>query len=919
MSRPLHHERPFPIPSYSLRVLVVSLLVACAGAFGQDDEERRPLVPPSPDLHEAVQAALQADWLTDRERAELRVFHGVWDERDLITSTARALVALNAWRFDDPSLADETVSAAIRAQARLLAGDLREAIALLEGDDSIAAGRIRAEALESLGDYEAAGRAAELVAARVDRHPLDDAAALTEGVRALMIRARLTGQPAGDYRTMMSHLARAGQELDRLCWPARLTEAELLLEKYNSRDAIAALHETLRFNPRCAQAFYDLGRIALSRFGFDSAGDAMDALRSLNPQHPLADLLHAESRLVQNDAEEALYVLRRLTDRLPRLRPAHALAAAATALLYDEKATQAALDRYDDLSPGSAEAYCTAGRFLSMFRQYDQAAAMLEEAVHRQPAWPAPRLELALMEMQTGRDDRAVTLLTELMKLDPFNKRAANCVLLLEELAGYGELETEHFIVRYKPGIDEVLAKMMPQPLERIHEAVVSRFGWTPRGRTIIELMPDHERFAVRITGMPHVHTIAACTGPIIALEAPREGRKSLHHGTFDWVRVIRHEYTHTVTLQQTNYRIPHWLTEAAAVSMELAPRDYGECVMLADSWRGGTLFDLEQIKWAFVRPRKRGDRGKAYAQGHWMLQFMEERFGRDAVVDLLERYFHGEREELAIAGALQVSHRRFLAEFNAWAGGQVKSWGLAPEPSMIELIDELRRADEDLALMMEASRQARLDAVAHVMVDRIGRPASPAGRPFTADQWPELMRPPVRISDEQLSRWRGEYPDHPDLLKEEIDRRMKSGDEDDAPLIPLLERYAELRSVDLFPHRRLAQIHLASDAPQRAIRHLEELDAREERSPVYAWRLAGLYRQEGDLEKAIEKITRAVQINPYDADQRELAAAIAIEAGRLDLARLHVRALTLLEPDRPQHQKRLERIDELIPQETRP
>jgi tetratricopeptide (TPR) repeat protein len=146
----------------------------------------------------------------------------------------------------------------------------------------------------------------------------------------------------------------------------------------------------------------------------------------------------------------------------------------------------------------------------------------------------------------------------------------------------------------------------------------------------------------------------------------------------------------------------------------------------------------------------------------------------------------------------------------------------------------------------------------------------------------------------------------------------MRSGDDDDPALIPLLKRYAELRPVDMFPHRRLAQIHLASETPQRAIRHLEELDAREEESPAYAWRLAGLYRQQGELERALKNITRAVQIDPYDADQRELAAAIAIEAGRLDLARLHVRALTLLEPDRPQHQKRLERIDELLAQQTR-
>ena len=69
-------------------------------------------------------------------------------------------------------------------------------------------------------------------------------------------------------------------------------------------------------------------------------------------------------------------------------------------------------------------------------------------------------------------------------------------------------------------------------------------------------------------------------------MEVPREGRKSEHLGLFLWPRVLQHEYTHTITLAQTGNRIPHWLTEAAAVSMEQAPRDYDDCMTLAESWR---------------------------------------------------------------------------------------------------------------------------------------------------------------------------------------------------------------------------------------------------------------------------------------------------------------------------------------------
>jgi hypothetical protein len=53
--------------------------------------------------------------------------------------------------------------------------------------------------------------------------------------------------------------------------------------------------------------------------------------------------------------------------------------------------------------------------------------------------------------------------------------------------------------------------------------------------------------------------------------------------------------------------------------------------------------------------------------------------------------------------------------------------------------------------------------------------------------------------------------------------------------------------------------------------------------------------------------------MNAYDAALRELAAAIAIEAGDLRRAKVHVEALTILEPGAAQHKKRLDRINELL------
>jgi tetratricopeptide (TPR) repeat protein len=899
---------------------MTALLLALAAAGPAAGQAKGPLVPQVVNLDPSAQAAIDADWLTDDERKALRVFHGVWDERDLDTPRARAVVALEAWDLDHPALSDPRVPAEIRAEALMRRGELQDAIEVLAGVSSNRADRIRAEALEGLGDYDGASRAVAGPIRRLTETRTEDPEALTEAVRALMVRARIEGQPAQDYERMLDLLTRAHQELDRLYWPAKLAEARLLIDKDNEQQAVEALHETLALNPRSAGAWFTLGRVALRRFDFDSAALAAEHLRTLNPVHPLADLLLAEACLIRDDPDGAMELLEPLLDREPKLLDALALACAAEAIRYDDDAMQRALDRYEQVSPGSARPYYVVGRHLSLNRQYDAAARMLNEAIRRQPAWPAPRIELGLMELQSGRDAKALAALEDVTELDPYNRRAANSLKLLRELAGYAQVETEHFIIRYQPGVDQVMVDLMAEPLEHLHDVVSSRFGHEPDRKTVIEVLPDHERFGVRITGMPWIHTIAACTGPVIALQVPREGLPSKHKGPFDWVRVIQHEYTHTITLSQTRNRIPHWLTEAAAVSMEQAPRDYDACLLLADAWKTGQLFDLDELKWAFVRPRRQGDRALAYAQSHWMVEYMNERFGESALVRLLGLYFEGVREQEAIPRGLGISRAQFYADFLGWAGDELRAWGLRTDPgtpSLDELEDQLRWADPQLALIMQASQQARLDAIADTLADRIGRPAAPVPDDrrsrFTADRWPELIRPAVRVSDAQLDHWLSRYPDHPDLLEMKLRRLAPVTPEADAALIEMLEHYAEVRPVDPFPHKKLAQIWLDSDTPVRAIPDLEWLDRLEQKSPVFALELAKLYRREGRKAEALAAVTRAAEISPYEPAIRVPAAEIAIEAGRLDLARRHIVALTLLEPDHQRHRRRLEAIDRLM------
>lgn len=863
----------------------------------------------TPDLAEPVLRAIEAPYLTDDERADLRVFHGVWLESDLDGVNRRARAALVAGVWDDPSLADPNADPLLRADAARLRGDLRDAIALLEGDATIAGHRIRAQAFDGLGETKSSEREIDAISDSLLRFEAGSASELVDGVGAFALRAEIQGRPAQDFRRMMQLLARAQGDFDRLYWPSSLLEARLLLDKDNASESLMALKQCLAMNPASAEALMLRGLIAVRSFDFDTAEQIARRLDAIAQRvtgdpgafSPLSGILLSRAMLRQNDPDLAEELLAPTLARFPKMRQALAVRCAIEAVRYRFDDTERLLAAFEAITPGSALALFEVGAALAESRQYVEAAGYLERAAARRPNWPEPMIELGLLELQSGRDLRALDALRKVADLDPFNKRAANSLELIEELLTYATVESEHFIVRYKPGIDGVMAREMLAPLERNHAIVTAAIDFEPPVRTVIELMPNHRWFSVRITGMPALHTIAASTGSVIAMEAPRIGPD--HKGEYDWVRVLRHEYVHTVTLARTHNRIPHWFTEAAAVNLELAPRDESSARLLATALRDNGLFDMRKINIAFVRPEKPTDRGQAYAQGHWMYQFIIDRWGERAPLELMDLYAQGLREDGAMQSVLGISQGEFFERFKEWAREDAGGWGVFSEPS----IDELRAR----ATFAQADAQAQSEAI---LLDAAGVASrSIAGLGGGAIGELEL----VPVTGELIDRWLEEHPDHAELLAIKLSQALAiSGERATEENAPLLERYAAARPIDPDPHRLLSRLYLDGGSPTAramAIPHLEYLDVREQYSPAYAIELARLYAADKRWGPAMAKAERATQIAPFDAGHRELAATIAISSGDLATAERHIAALVELEPERAVHRKRLDRIRELI------
>ena len=849
-------------------------------------------------ITQALKDLLSAPYLSDDERSALRVEHGVWTQDDLNNPEYAARAALVVGAFDHPSLNNPQAHPFERASASLKRGHPQDAINILDERTGLHPPSyilIRAQALEMLGRPDDAIRELARLESMMTMDIVEQADELASAVEGLMDLTRLQG-PQGDakqeYQNLAKLLANARDNIDRLNWRVRLVEAKLLYAHNNYQDARTAAIETLRLHPRCADAAHLIGQMAVDAFDFDSAEEIAAKLDLIASElEPTTDehsapaptlysaMIRARIALRRKEPTLAEFVLDPILVNMPNQRDALVLNAAASAAGFRTSSTQRLLDQYDELSPRSPLALMRVASTLAEYRQYTAGAEVFRRTIERAPYWAKPKLELGLLLVQAGLDQDAKTLLSEALALDPFDIRAQNSLKLVTELASYATIETDHFIIRYKPGTtDIVLAQEMPTILERIHDRVASNVpggvDFEPTQRTIIELMPNHEWFAVRIGGMPSIHTMAASTGPIIAIEAPREGIKS-SVGHYDWARVLQHEYTHTVNLARTNNRVIHWMTEANAVFNEDSPRDSRTWALLTSAYENNELFDLEEINTAFVRPKKPTDRSLAYAQGAWMFEYIIERYGPAAPLAIFDASAAGRNAVDAFEETLSVTPESFLAEFRDWAKQQLLARGLIiPDdyPDLTELFDTQSDADQ----------------------------------------------PPTIPTLAEIDALLVEYPDHPQLITLQIGiALLGSNTQLSDSQIALLKRAITIRPTDESLHQRLAKHYLAAESIEEqinAIPYLEYLDAREIHSPALAGELALLYAQSDQPDRAIAKALRAVSIAPYDADQRERAAQVALIVGDTQQAIHQLEALITLEPDREIHQRRLEALKKLNP-----
>ncbi len=521
-------------------------------------------------------------------------------------------------------------------------------------------------------------------------------------------------------QTLLDFFVKSYDVIDRGYWPAHVAAARYYLSHDDSHNAEEELKAALTANPNSADALVLYGKIAVDGYDFDTGDSAIAQIREENSESIDADLLETRNLLRQRQPKQAAVVARRILNRQPNLLEARGLLAATEALQLHEDQTKALLADVDKIAPTDAGAYFEVAEQLGAMRQYPRAAAMYQIAIARAPWWSNARNGLGLLYTQSGEEDLARKTLDAAHSIDPFNVETTNYLRLLDDLAGYTHKESAHFIVVYDAKNDPLIGEYFNDYMESVYASVTSEYHTEPKVKTIIEVFPTHDAFSVRTTGTPWIGTVGASTGRIIALVTPRKGEGTWQ--AFNWAQVLRHEFTHTVTLAATDNRISHWMTEGLAVCEEHSPLQWAWVPMMYHAVTSNQLFDMDQLTWMFVRPKKPADRQMAYAESFWVCTYIEKTYGHDAILKMLAEFKNGGQQEDVFPKILGRSQDQFFVEFKAWAADQVSRWGYdkqstATYDKLVEQGDSLiasRRYEEAVKIWEQIGKLRPMDEQPH-------------------------------------------------------------------------------------------------------------------------------------------------------------------------------------------------------------
>jgi tetratricopeptide (TPR) repeat protein len=498
-------------------------------------------------------------------------------------------------------------------------------------------------------------------------------------VRRLAMAARYLGsfKDANDTFRDAVDLAKE-KKLGEEIVQANIEWARLLMEKYNVGEAELCLQEALAQDPDDPDARALLAQVKLEQ-GNDVAGAEREIDRALkiNPRHAEALAARAEILIDNEQYADALKVTAALLRDNPQDLQARSLSAAAHLLAERPAEYEAEKRRVLAQHPRYTAFYRTVAELLTTQHRYDDAVALLKEAVALDEKDYYALAALGSGYLRLGQDEPGIAALRRAWRGDKYNVRTHNLLKLFEDVIPKDyELVTVD-IDRRAPGQGglrirlparerALLLPILVPFIQDEWQELTRRYQFTPRLPITLELYADPQHYAVRTVGLPGLAALGVTFGQVVTGRSPAQG-------AFNWGLMVWHELSHVFAIQLSRSRVPRWFTEGLSewettqARKEWTRRTNAE---LYAALRDGRLPSLRELNAGFTRARDVAHIVVAYHEAAAAMDFLIRRFGFPPIVQALKLFAQGKQTEEVLTrvtgqglDALDAAFRADLAQ----------------------------------------------------------------------------------------------------------------------------------------------------------------------------------------------------------------------------------------------------------------
>jgi len=632
-------------------------------------------------------------------------------------------------------------------------------------------------------------------------------------------------------------------ETDKSLWQAYIPWGELFLSKYNIPDAQGVFDDALKINPNAAEALLGLAK-CLSRSNFENAIATAEKAISINPNLVAAHDFLAQLEITLGNYDGALDKL----DKPLRINP-NSLSSRtlrAVCFFFMKKMSKFAEEEQQILAinPKYSDLYYQTAEVLAKRYLFKESVEYYEKALELDPENWAARAGLGTSLSRLGKEEAAKQELEKAFAKDPFNKYVGNLLTLFDEFPQYKTHQTKHFTIRIHEKDDAILSTYVKQLVEESFAELSKKYSFDTQEPVVLEIFPEHDDFAVRCFGLPGAQAfLGICFGNLVAMDSPRARTK----GDFVWGQTLWHELVHVTHLKMTANRIPRWLAEGIAVYETTKAKPHwqmGLDVPFILAFKNNRTLPLKDLDSGFNRPTNPGQVTLSYFQASQIVEFIVEKYGQQKLLAMFPKFKSGLETNQVIEEVFGKNVNILDEEFKLYVKQKYK----------LDKIDyshnqrELAAHSGDLAGFLSKKLEEN------------------SSNPFLNFQF-------------------GMY-------------YKKEGDFETA--IPYLQK-AKSQFPNFIeeenPYKALAEIYIETGKKSKAIQELTALTALKGKDAQALKLLADLCLESNKNECAVEALTKAIYITPFEPEVHQKLAKAYLALGKFDQAIAESEINLLTEP----------------------